>query len=126
MHDRNSRLQGRHGLPARGPMNAGLPGTGLVADDLYLMAHHETSGKPFLQPRPLGIGLAGALLAELMLGGHAVVSLDRTVTASDTLPGRSGTRSQASRNSISCWSGCCSWAKAQPGAWAAGWNGPGT
>ena len=68
-------------------MNAGLPGTGLVADDLYLMAHHETSGKPFLQPRPLGIGLAGALLAELMLGGHAVVSLDRTVTASDTLPG---------------------------------------
>jgi hypothetical protein len=68
-------------------MNAGLAGTGLVADDLYLMAHHETSGRPFLQPRPLGIGLAGALLAELMLGGHAVVSLDSTVTASDTLPG---------------------------------------
>jgi hypothetical protein len=44
MHDRNSRLQGRHGLPARGPMNAGLAGTGLVTDDLYLMTHHETSG----------------------------------------------------------------------------------
>jgi hypothetical protein len=89
MHDRNPRLQGRHGLPACGPVNAGpgLGGTGLVADDLYLMAHHETSGKPFLQPRPLGIGLAGALLAELMLGGHVVTGSDSTVAAGPTLPG---------------------------------------
>jgi hypothetical protein len=48
-------------------MSAGLSGTGLVADDLYLMAHHEASGKPLVQPRALGIGLAGGLLAELML-----------------------------------------------------------
>jgi hypothetical protein len=48
-------------------MSAGLGGTGLVADDLYLMAHHEVSGKPLIHPRALGIGLAGGLLAELML-----------------------------------------------------------
>jgi hypothetical protein len=67
-------------------VSGGLGGTGLVADDLYLMAHHETSGKPFLQPRPLGIGLAGALLAELMLGGHVVTGSDSTVAAGPALP----------------------------------------
>ena len=54
---------------AGGAMSAGLGGTGLVADDLYLMAHHEVSGRPLLQPRALGIGLAGGLLAELLLAG---------------------------------------------------------
>ena len=44
-------------------------GTGRLADDLYLLAHHEMTGKPHLQPRALGLGLAGALLAELMLAG---------------------------------------------------------
>jgi hypothetical protein len=38
-----------------------------VADDLYLMAHDDRTGRPLLPPRPLGTGLAGALLAELML-----------------------------------------------------------
>ena len=46
---------------------AGLSGTGRLADDLYLVAHHEQTGKPHLQPRALGLGLAGTLLAELML-----------------------------------------------------------
>ena len=67
-------------------MSGALAGTGRVADDLWLMAHHETSGRPFLQPRPLGIGLAGALLAELMLGGHVVVGSDSSVAAGPTLP----------------------------------------
>jgi Golgi phosphoprotein 3 (GPP34) len=49
---------------------ARLSGTGRLADDLYLMAHHEVSGKPFLQPRAVGLGLAGALLAELLLVGR--------------------------------------------------------
>lgn len=49
---------------------AGLTGTGRLADDLYLMAHHEASGKPLLQPRAVGLGLAGALLAELVLAGR--------------------------------------------------------
>jgi len=35
-----------------------LTGTGLIADDLYLLAHDDLSGKPFLQPRALGAGLA--------------------------------------------------------------------
>jgi len=38
-----------------------------VADDLYLLAHDDRTGKALLPPRPLGTGLAGALLAELML-----------------------------------------------------------
>ncbi len=39
---------------------AGLNGTGRVGDDLWLMAHHERSGKTCVQPRALGLGLAGA------------------------------------------------------------------
>ncbi len=49
---------------------AQLTGTGRLADDLYLMAHHEVTGKPLLQPRAVGLGLAGALLAELVLAGR--------------------------------------------------------
>ncbi len=48
---------------------AGLRGTGRLADDLWLLAHHERSGRPHLQPRALGLGLAGGLLAELVLPG---------------------------------------------------------
>jgi len=48
---------------------AGLSGTGLVADDLFLMAHDDGTGRPFLQPRAVGLGLAGGLLAELLLPG---------------------------------------------------------
>jgi hypothetical protein len=48
---------------------AALTGTGRVADDLYLMAHHEVTGRPYLHRRAIGIGLAGALLAELVLAG---------------------------------------------------------
>ena len=62
-------------------MNGRLGGTGRVADDLWLMAHHETNGRPFLQPRPLGIGLAGGLLAELMLDGCVFTGYDGAVTA---------------------------------------------
>ncbi len=50
-------------------MNTHLSGTGRLADDLYLVAHHEITGRPHLQPRALGLGLAGGLLAELMLSG---------------------------------------------------------
>jgi len=77
MHERHaSRLDGR-GYP--GPLDAGLSGTGLVADDLYLMAHGDRTGRPRLQPRPLGIGLAGALLAELMLAGWIGLRRDGAV-----------------------------------------------
>jgi hypothetical protein len=53
----------------RAPPARGLSGTGLVADDLYLLGHDEGSGKSQLQPFALGTGLAGALLAELLLAG---------------------------------------------------------
>jgi hypothetical protein len=49
---------------------ARLSGTGRLADDLYLLAHDDVTGRSFLQPRALGLGLAGALLAELVTSGH--------------------------------------------------------
>lgn len=54
----------------------GLSGTGRVADDLYLIAHHEVSGRPYLSPRTSGIGLAGGLLAELLAEQTPAVTLD--------------------------------------------------
>jgi Golgi phosphoprotein 3 (GPP34) len=51
-------------------MAPGLGGTGRVADDLWLLAHHEITGKPYVAPRAVGLGLAGGLLAELVLDGH--------------------------------------------------------
>ena len=50
-------------------MSPDLKGTGRVSDDLFLLAHDDVSGRPFIQPRPLGLGLAGALLAEAALAG---------------------------------------------------------
>src|SRR6266536_1177305 len=96
MHDRNAPR--RHRQPAagpgrsRGPVNAGLAGTGLVADDVYLMAHHDLTGKPLLQPRPLGLGLAGGLLAELMLGGSIGLRYEGAVLVGRTWPGDDLTR----------------------------------
>jgi hypothetical protein len=46
-----------------------LGGTGRVADDLYLAAHDDGTGRPRLAPRQAGIGLAAGLLAELLLDG---------------------------------------------------------
>lgn len=54
-----------------------LGGTGRVADDLYLIAHHEISGRAYLSPRPAGIGLAGGLLAELLAEQTPAVTLVR-------------------------------------------------
>jgi hypothetical protein len=54
-----------------------LAGTGRLADDLYLIAHHEISGRPYLSSRSAGIGLAGGLLAELMATQAPAVTLDR-------------------------------------------------
>lgn len=68
-------------------MSAGLSGTGRVADDLYLMAHHEVTGKPFVQPRALGTGLAGGLLAELMLGASISLRPDGALLPGRTWPG---------------------------------------
>ncbi|HEY5990132.1 MAG TPA: GPP34 family phosphoprotein [Streptosporangiaceae bacterium] len=53
-----------------------LGGTGRLADELYLMAHNDVSGKPYLQSRALGLGLAGCLLGELALSGTIRVRPD--------------------------------------------------
>ncbi|HEX8628833.1 MAG TPA: GPP34 family phosphoprotein [Catenuloplanes sp.] len=39
----------------------------LLADELYFLAHEDSTGKPRLHPRALGLGLAAALLGELVL-----------------------------------------------------------
>jgi hypothetical protein len=69
------------------PGSAALTGTGLVADDLYLMAHHEATGRPYLHPRALGLGLAGALLAELVLSGNARIGRGAVVITRQSPPG---------------------------------------
>lgn len=65
---------------------AQLSGTGRLADDLWLMAHHEVTGKPYLQPRATGLGLAGALLAELVLGGDLLAWPDGVAATGDARP----------------------------------------
>lgn len=64
----------------------GLSGTGLVADDLYLLGHDDRNGRPLLQPRALGTGLAGALLAELMLTGCIALRHDAAVVITRSTP----------------------------------------
>jgi hypothetical protein len=71
---------------------ADLSGTGRLADDLYLMAHDEVNGKPFVQPRALGLGLAGALLAELMLPGLITIGPDGVTPSRPLMPDDAVTR----------------------------------
>ena len=86
MYDRHPvQPGGRYGYPP-GPLDSRLSGTGRVADDLYLMAHHDRTGKPLLETRALALGLAGGLLAELMLGRSAGLQLDGTVAAGRAWP----------------------------------------
>lgn len=66
-----------------------LTGTGRLADDIYLLAHHEVSGRPFLQPRATGLGLAGGLLAELALIG-AVRVAGESIAATDRVRPQDG------------------------------------
>jgi hypothetical protein len=69
-----------HGRP-----RPGLGGTGRVADELYLIGHHEVTGRVHLSPRALGLGLAGSLLAELVLVGAVTVETGTVMPAG---PGR--------------------------------------
>jgi Golgi phosphoprotein 3 (GPP34) len=75
----------------------GLSGTGRLADDLYLLAHHEATGRPHLHPRAAGLGLAGALLAELMLSGSISLCSGDVVAADDRAPRDELARSVLSR-----------------------------
>ena len=65
---------------------AGLSGTGLVGDDLWLLGHDERSGRRHVPPRDLGLGLAGALLGELALQGAIRVRAGVAIPVSRQLP----------------------------------------
>jgi hypothetical protein len=67
-------------------MSPGLEGTGRVGDDLWLLAHNDVTGRPYIQPRPLGLGLAGGLLAELALAGAISVAGDQLMVAACRQP----------------------------------------
>ncbi len=54
----------------RDTVSAGLGGTGLAADDLYLMAHHEVSGKLLLQPRVPVMPLSRAARSQASRAGR--------------------------------------------------------
>ena len=56
-----------------------------LADDLFLTAHDTVKGKCLLSPATLGLGLAGALLAELVLWRRIDV-LDGKITIIDDRP----------------------------------------
>jgi hypothetical protein len=56
-----------------------------LADDFWVIAHHDRSGRPRLNETALGLGLAAALLGELVLSGHVAVH-DRNVYVTDETP----------------------------------------
>ncbi|MFG3710844.1 GPP34 family phosphoprotein [Micromonospora sp. NPDC047730] len=62
-----------------------------LADDFYLLTHSDTSGRPYLNTRAIALGLAAALLAELVMenklkiGGGRVVPVSPVTPPSDAL-----------------------------------------
>lgn len=71
---------------ANGRPRPGLGGTGRVADELYLIGHHEVTGRVHLSPRAVGLGLAGALMAELVLAGAVTVEAGTVMPAGQGQP----------------------------------------
>jgi hypothetical protein len=51
-----------------------------------LLAHNDVTGRPYIQPRPLGLGLAGALLAEAALAGAVILVPGQAVGAGGPAP----------------------------------------
>jgi hypothetical protein len=57
-----------------------------LADELFLIGHDEQTGRAHLRGRVTGLGLAGALLAELVLFGRMTVDGDRLYVLDDAPP----------------------------------------
>jgi hypothetical protein len=58
-------------------MNAGVrrwPERLALPDDFFVLAHHYRTGVPHLHPLPLGLGIAAALMADLVLSDRIQVS----------------------------------------------------
>jgi hypothetical protein len=58
----------------------------LLADDFFFAAQDEVSGKSRLGDRALGLGLAGALLCELVISGRITVANGHLTVVDHTLP----------------------------------------
>lgn len=54
-----------------------------LADNLWLTSHEEKDGKCYISPLALGLGLSGALLAELVLRGKLACTHRGTLTLTD-------------------------------------------
>ena len=59
---------------------------GRMADDFYLIAHSDRSGRCRLTQRAVGLGLAAGLLAELVLAGQVRVPAGRLVPGAAERP----------------------------------------
>src|SRR5256885_6055326 len=59
----------------------------LLADDLFFFMHDDRTGRPRLHPRAVGLGLAGALLGELMLFNRLTIQ-DGVLAVVDDRPPR--------------------------------------
>jgi hypothetical protein len=57
-----------------------------LADDLYFIAHDDHTGRPHLHPRAVQLGLAAALLGELMLVDRLIVQSGRIYVRSQQPP----------------------------------------
>lgn len=62
-----------------------------LADDLYFVMHDDVTGRPRLHPRLAGLGLAAAVVGELMLAERVTIELasgqDRLYVTSRTATG---------------------------------------
>ncbi len=59
----------------------------LIANDYFLIAHDEQTGKVRIQERVAGIGLAGALLGELALTGNIRITNGKVSVVHPSPPG---------------------------------------
>lgn len=58
----------------------------LLADEFFLLALDDRTGRPVLSPRVFALGLAGALLGELVLDRRIAVHTDRIAVAEQRPP----------------------------------------
>jgi hypothetical protein len=63
------------------------PDVDLLADELFCMAHEEHTGKPLLHKRATELGLAGALISELVLTDNVRVSSGAVTIVAGHHPG---------------------------------------
>ncbi|ROO60404.1 Golgi phosphoprotein 3 GPP34 [Micromonospora sp. Llam0] len=63
----------RSGAPRRSALSLPVDRR-LLADEFFLMAHHDVSGQSRLAPRIAGFGVAAAVLADLVVAGVLTVT----------------------------------------------------